>query len=158
DSSVGTAAIHPTVTFNGATGILDLSHTTLGNFYGVVANFAPGDGIEVAGAASVTLDNTGMVLIVKDSLGNPLGTIDFTSSYSGDTFSVSNNGTITVSVPAPPTVTVSNVINGPANTDNASLNGYWVIPPDNALAVSANDVLMAENNVIEITGRTGTVL
>src|SRR6266567_2878562 len=157
DSTVGTGTIHPTVTFNGATGILDLSQTTLGNFQGVVANFAPGDGIKVAGAAGVTLDSTGTTLSVYDSLGNSLGTIALAASYSGDTFSVSS-GTLSVSVPAPPTVTVSNLISGPANTDNATLNGYWVIPPDNALAVSVTDVLMAENNVIEIASRTGTVL
>jgi hypothetical protein len=85
------------------------------------------------------------------------GTLTFTTSYTGDTFSVSN-GTITVSPPAPPTVTVSNVINGPSDSNNASLNGFNAIPPDNALAVSATDVLMAENDVIEITNRSGTVL
>jgi hypothetical protein len=50
------------------------------------------------------------------------------------------------------------VISGPSDSNNATLNGYNAIPPDNALAVSANDVLMAENDVIEITNRTGTVL
>jgi len=163
DNTVGTAGntgIHPTVTFNGANGLLDLSHTTLGSFQGIVANFAPGDGIEVAGATGATLDSSGMVLTVNGTSGS-LGTIDFTSSYTNDTFSVSSNGTITVTVsapPPPPTVAVSNVINGPANSNNASLNGYYVIPPDNALAVSATDVVMAENNVIEITDRTGSVL
>ena len=79
------------------------------------------------------------------------------SSYTGDAFSVLN-GTVTVSLRSPPTLTVSNVISGPANTDNAAVNGYWVIPPDNALAVSATDVLMAENDVIEITDLSGTIL
>lgn len=160
DSTVGTGGINPTVAFNGANGVLDLSHTTLGNFDGVVANFGTGDGIEVMGATSVSLDSTGTKLTVSGTAGS-LGTITFASSYSGDTFSVSNNGTvgtISVSVPTPPTVTVSDVISGPTDSNNATLNGYNAIPPDNALAVSANDVLMAENNVIEITSRTGTVL
>src|SRR6266567_1977988 len=110
----------------------------------------------VAGS-DLQLDSAGTTLSIYDSFGNSLGTIALAASYSGDKFSVSN-GTLSVSVPAPPTVTVSSLISGPANTDNATLNGYWVIPPDNALAVSATDVLMAENNVIEIASRTGTVL
>jgi hypothetical protein len=158
DGSVGTSSIHPTIAFDGTNGLLDL--TNLASFQGVVANFAPGDGIEVAGAASVTLDSTGTMLSVysgSGGTGSNLGTITCASSYTGDTFSVSN-GTITVSLPSPPTVTVSNVISGPSDSNNATLNGYYAIPPDNALAVSATDVLMAENNVIEITSRTGAIL
>ena len=158
DDSVGTSAIHPTITFNGANGLLDLTHTTLGNFQGVVANFGIGDGIKVAGAANVKLDSTGTILSVFDGLANPLGTITLASSYTGDLFSVSSNGTIAVSLPSPPTLTVSNVISGPSDSNNATLNGFNAIPPDNALAVSANDVLMAENDVIEITDQAGNVL
>jgi hypothetical protein len=171
DGSVGTGGtggIYPTVAFNGANGVLDLSgETTLANFHGIVANFAPGDSIEVAGAASVGLDSTGTMLSVysgPNQTGTGLGTIALASSYTGDTFSVSSNGpigTITVSLPSPPpppTPTVSNVISGPSDSNNASLNLFYAIPPDNALAVSATDVLMAENDVIEITNRTGTVL
>jgi len=155
DSSVGAAGIDPIVTFNGATGVLDLG-SNLGTFQGAIANFASGDAIKVVGATSATLDSTGKVLSVFN--GSTLqGTLTLTSSYTGDTFSVSN-GTITVSVPAAPTVTVSNAINGPSDSNNASLNGFNAIPPDNALAVSATDVLMAENDVIEITNRSGTVL
>ena len=158
DNIVGTGA---TVAFNGSNGVLDLSHeSSLDNFHGVVANFASGDGIEVLGAASATLDSTGTILSVYDNSATPklVGTITFAKSYTGDKFTVSSNGTITVSPPSsPPMVTFSNVISGPANTDNATLNGYWVIPPDNALAVSPNYVLMAENNVIEITDRSGVV-
>jgi hypothetical protein len=116
-----------------------------------------GDGIKVAGAASATLDSTGRILSISGSSGVSLGTITLASSYTGDAFSVLN-GTVTVSLPSPPTLTVSNVISGPANTDNAAVNGYWVIPPDNALAVSATDVLMAENDVIEVTDLSGTIL
>ena len=158
DGSVGTGSVHPTIAFEGTNGLLDL--TNLASFQGVVANFAPGNGIEVAGAASVTLDSTGTMLSVYNGpggTGTNLGTITLTSSYKGDAFSVSN-GIITVSLPSPPTVTVGNVISGPSNSNNATLNGYYVIPPDNALAVSATDVLMAENNVIEITSRAGAIL
>jgi hypothetical protein len=158
DSSVGTSTIHPTVTFNGANGILDLSQTTLANFQGVVANFGSGDGIKVAGAASAKLDSTGTILSVFNSSATSLGTITLATSYTGDTFSVSTNGIITVSLPSPPTVTVGSVISGPSDSNNATLNRFYAIPPDNALAVSSSDVLMAENDVIEITNRTGNVL
>ena len=151
--TAGTTGIHPTVTFDGANGVLDLA--ALATFQGVVANFAPGDVIEVAGAASVSLDSTGTILTVDNSSGGSLGTITFASSYTGDTFSVSSG---TIRLPSPPTVTVSNVISGPTDSNNATLNGYYAMPPDNALAVSATDVLMAENNVIEINDRTGKIL
>src|SRR5262249_40411973 len=123
DSSVGTSTIHPIVTFNGAIGLLDLSQISLSSFYGVVANFASGDGIKVATASSAaldSLDSTGKTLDVYNSSNALLGTITFATSYTGDTFSVSN-GTISVSMPSPPTVTVSNVISGPTNTNNATL-------------------------------------
>jgi len=158
DSSVGTTTgIDPIVAFNGATGVLDLG--SIGTFQGVIANFASGDAINVAGATSATLDSTDLTGKVLSVFHGPtlLGKLTFTSSYTGDTFSVSNN-TITVSAPAPPTVTASNIINGPSDSNNASLNGFYAIPPDNALAVSATDVLMAENDVIEITDRSGNVL
>lgn len=153
DSSVGATGVNPTITFDGATGVLDIG-SNIASFHGVIANFAPGDDIKVAGATSVQLDSTGKVLTVIGSSGQ--GTLTFASSYTGDTFSVVN-GNITVSVPPPP-VAVSNVINGPTDSNNASFNGFNAIPPDNALAVSANDVLMAENDVIEITNRSGGVL
>ena len=156
DGSVGTASVHPTISFNGANGLLDLSHTTLGNFQGIIANFGSGDGIEVAGATGVSLDSTGTILTVSGASGS-LGTITLASSYTGDTFSVSNK-IISVSLPSPPTVTVSNVISGPQNSNNATLNGFYAIPPDNALAASASDIVMAENDVFEITSLTGTVV
>lgn len=157
DGNVGTSSVDPTISFNGANGLLDLSRTTLANFKGTIANFAPGDGIEVAGATGATLDSTGRILTVTGASGS-LGTITLGSSYTGDTFSVSKNNVISVSLPSPPTLSVSNVISGPSNTDNATLNGYWVIPPDNALAVSTSDDVMVENDVFEITSSTGAVI
>ena len=162
DGNVGTGSIHPTISFSGANGLLDLSHTSLGNFQGIVANFASGDGIEVAGATGVTLDSTGTTLTVSGSSGT-LGTLILGSSYTGDIFSVANK-IISVSPasppppPPPPAVTVGNVISGPSNSNNATLNGYYTIPPDNALAASASDIVMAENDVFEITSLTGTVI
>lgn len=156
ESAVGTASVHPTVSFSGSTGILDLTNQ-ISNFKGTVAGFTTGDGIHVTNAATVSLDSTGQVLSVMDAGSHLLGTINLASSYAGDTFSVSS-GTITVSVPSPTTETISNVISGPSNSNNTALLGSPVIPPDNALAVSATDVLMAENDVIEITDRAGKVL
>jgi large repetitive protein len=156
ESAVGTLSVHPTISFSGSTGVLDLTNQ-IANFKGTVAGFTAGDGIHVTSAATVSLDSTGKVLSVMDGGSNLLGTITLASSYAGDTFSVSN-GTITVSVPSPTTETVSNVISGPSDSNNTALLGSPVIPPDNALAVSATDVLMAENDVIEITDRTGKVL
>ncbi|MGH9548015.1 MAG: DUF4347 domain-containing protein, partial [Terriglobales bacterium] len=172
DGTVGTASIHPTISFNGANGLLDLSHTSLGNFQGIIANFASGDGIDVAGATGATLDSTGTILTVSGNSGT-LGTITLGASYTGDTFSVTNN-IISVSPasppppPAPPpppppppsspTLSVANVISGPSDSNNATLNGYYAIPPDNALAASASAIVMAENDVIEITSLSGTVI
>ena len=165
DGNVGTSSTHPTISFNGANGLLDLSHTSLGNFHGIVANFASGDGIKVAGATGVTLDSTGTTLTVSGSSGT-LGTIALGSSYTGDTFSIANS-IISVSLPSPPpppppppapAVTVGTVISGPSDSNNATLNGYYAIPPDNALAASASAIVMAENDVIEITSLTGTVI
>ena len=56
DGAVGTTSIHPTITFDGGLGVLDLSSVTLANFHAVVANFTSGEGIKVAGAADVVLD------------------------------------------------------------------------------------------------------
>ncbi len=98
DAAVGTAAVHPTVTFEGSDnglGVLDLTAIALSDFHGVIANFDEGEAIDVHYAASASLDNTGHVLTVFDSLGNSLGTIDFATSYAGDTFNVSS-GAITV--------------------------------------------------------------
>ena len=74
DGNVGTSSVDPTISFNGANGLLDLSRTTLANFKGTIANFAPGDGIEVAGATGATLDSTGRILTVTGASGS-LGTI-----------------------------------------------------------------------------------
>jgi autotransporter-associated beta strand protein len=98
DSTVGSNTVHPTVTFQGGSTLLDLSSTTLGNFQGIIAGFASGEGIKVANAASATLDGSGKILTVYDSGHTALGTLTFSSSYSGDVFTVSNN---IVSVRAP---------------------------------------------------------
>ena len=99
DAAVGTAAINPTITFEGSddgAGVLDLTKILLSDFHGVIAKFDEGEAIDVENAASASLDSTGKILTVLDSHGNSLGTIDFATSYSGDTFNVSDNGAITV--------------------------------------------------------------
>jgi FecR protein len=99
DAAVGTATVNPTITFEGSddgAGVLDLTKISLSDFHGVIANFDEGEAIDVQNAASASLDSTGKILTVLDSQGNSLGTIDFATSYSGDTFNVSDNGAITV--------------------------------------------------------------
>ena len=98
DAAVGTAAVNPTVTFEGSdngVGVLDLTAIPLSNFHGIIAGFDEGEAIDVHNAASASLDNTGQILTVFDLSGNSLGTIDLATSYAGDSFNVSN-GAITV--------------------------------------------------------------
>ena len=96
NSTVGSMTVHPTVTFNGGAGLLDLSSTTLANFHGVLSGFAAGEGIKIANAASAKgFDGTGKILTVYDSLHFSLGALTFGNSYSGYAFTVTNN---TVSV------------------------------------------------------------
>ena len=97
NGTVGTASIHPTITFDGGLGVLDLSSVTLSNFHAIVANFTSGEGIKVAGAADVVLDSSGMFITVYDAAHNSLGTINLSASYAGNEFSVSG-GTISVAV------------------------------------------------------------
>jgi large repetitive protein len=109
DGAVGTASIHPTIKFDGANGSserLDLSSTTLANFNAIVANFAPGEGIIISGAASAQLDGTGKILTVSDGSHNSLGTIALATSYTGDSFPVSGN-TVMVTVGAALSVSIS---------------------------------------------------
>src|SRR5262249_15764726 len=91
DAAVGTGAINPIVTFDGGSGVLDLSSTTLADFHGVVAGFATSEGIKVAGAAAAVIDNAGTHLTVYDAGDNSLGTITLSSSYTGNQFNVSGN-------------------------------------------------------------------
>ena len=98
DDVVGTAFVNPTVTFEGGdsgAGVLDLSAISLSDFHGVIAGFDDGEAIDVHYAASASIDSTGHILTVFDSSGNSLGTIDFATSYAGDTFNVAN-GAITI--------------------------------------------------------------
>ena len=90
DSTVGSNALHPVVTFNGGTSLLDLSSTALPSFHGVLSEFAPGEGIKITNAASATLDVSGTVLTVFDAVHSSLGTLAFDTSYRGDSFVVMN--------------------------------------------------------------------
>ncbi|MBR0843457.1 DUF4347 domain-containing protein, partial [Bradyrhizobium liaoningense] len=95
DGAVGTASIHPTITFDGGQGVLDLSSDTLPNFHATIANFTNGEGIKVNGAAAAVLDSSGTFITVYDAAHNSLGTINLSTSYAGSEFTVSS-GTISV--------------------------------------------------------------
>jgi hypothetical protein len=90
DSTVGSNAINPVVTFDGGTSLLDLSSTTLASFHGVIAAFANGEGIKIANAASAAVDASGHIVTVFDSGHNSLGTLSFSSSYTAGSFTVTN--------------------------------------------------------------------
>ncbi len=86
------------ITFDGGDsghGVLDLTSISLSNFHAKVANFEEGESIKATNAASATLDSTGKILTVTNASNTSLGTITFTTSFTGDTFFVSN-GVITV--------------------------------------------------------------
>ena len=145
DSSVGTTGtisttgIAPIVTFDGATGVLGLG--SIGTFQGVIANFAPGDAIKVAGATSAALDSTGKVLSVFNG-STPLGTLTFTTSYTGDTFSVSN-GAITVSTPAAPTVTADITVPGGSQAAVVATSSTSTSTPSNTTSVNLSPLTAA---------------
>ena len=114
DSTVGTGAIHPTITFDsGSSELLDLSTmsaTALQNFDGVIKNFAPGEGIKIAGATSAALDAsdpTHSHVIVSGGSGT-LATLDLGASYQGRTFTVTSNVVmVSATVTPPPVMTES---------------------------------------------------
>jgi autotransporter-associated beta strand protein len=95
DAPVGSASVHPAVTFGGGNSVLDLSALTLSDFHAVLLGFGQGEGIRLAGAASATLDASGRVLTVLDASGNALGNLTLGASYAGASFTVSN-GLLTV--------------------------------------------------------------
>ena len=81
DAAVGTASVHPTITFSGGDngkGVLDLTPITLSNFHGVLAGFDEGESIKVTNAVSAALSSDGKVLTVRDANNLSLGTLTFT--------------------------------------------------------------------------------
>ena len=74
--------------------MLDLTAISLSSFRAKVANFDEGESIKVTNATRAALDITGTILTVYNGITS-LGTITFTTSYTGDTFNVSS-GVITV--------------------------------------------------------------
>jgi VCBS repeat-containing protein/autotransporter-associated beta strand protein len=131
DAAVGTASTDPTVTFEGSdngAGVLDLTAISLSDFHGVIANFDEGEAIDVQYAASAVLDNTGRVLTVFDSSGTALGSIEFATSYTGDTFNVSN-GVITVD-------DLAVTLDGTKATEGTTINVTAVT--DDGASVAAN--------------------
>ena len=99
DDAVGSASVHPVITFDGGPGVLDLSATTLANFRGTLANFGIGQTLKVAGAAAVVLDASGTFITVYGASHNALGTLGLARSYLGSEFDVSS-GLISVGLDA----------------------------------------------------------
>ncbi len=103
DSTVGTTASQPTVTFDGAStpglGTLDLTKTSLANFHAIVNNFAIGDTIDMANADHVTLTG-GTTLNVFDASNVSLGSITLGGTHAGAHFFVNDStGAITTDQP-----------------------------------------------------------
>ena len=109
DAQVGTASIHPTITFDNATGtasgeILDLETVGLTNFFGHIAGFTNNsggdenlfDGIKVTGANHATLGGDNVTLHVFNSSSTEIGTVTFTSSMAGNYFHVINTDEIVI--------------------------------------------------------------
>ena len=122
DGVVGTASIHPTITFDGGLGVLDLTSDALSNFHATIANFASGEGIKVTGAAAAVLNFSGTFITVYNAAHNSLGSINLSTSYVGDDFVVSG-GTISVEVDTTtPTGRTPDLLaasdSGVSNTDN----------------------------------------
>ena len=133
DGTVGTASIHPTITFDGGLGVLDLSSDTLPNFHATIANFTNGEGIKVNGAAAAVLDSSGTFITVYDAGHNSLGTISLSASYVGSEFSVAS-GTISV------------------GTDTTTPTGGT---PD--LIAASNSGLSPSDDITNVTGPTFSV-
>jgi hypothetical protein len=109
DAQVGTASIHPTITFDNAGGsasgeILDLETVGLNNFFGHVAGFTNNsggdenlfDGIKVTGADHATLGGDNVTLHVFNASNTEIGTITFTTSMAGNHFHVINGDEIII--------------------------------------------------------------
>jgi hypothetical protein len=98
DSTVGTNALRPNVTFTGASAsVLDLSGTTLGNFHGIVAGFGANEGIRMPSAAvsfSKSFDGTNTTVTAFDSGGGNVGTITLAGDYSSTYFHIQNGGAL----------------------------------------------------------------
>jgi hypothetical protein len=103
DGAVGTATIHPTVTFDsvatGGLGTLDLTDATNLDFHGTVNNFVIHDKIQVLNADHVTLTG-GTTLDVFNAANTKLESITLGQSHTGFTFSVDTaTDTITTNMP-----------------------------------------------------------
>jgi hypothetical protein len=104
DGAVGTATIHPAVTFDsvatGGLGTLDLTDATNNDFHGTVNNFVIHDKIQVLNADHVTLNGAGTVLTAFDASNTQLEAITLGQSHTGFTFSVDTaTDTITTDMP-----------------------------------------------------------
>ena len=101
DGAVGTAAIKPTVAFNSATGVLDLSSMSgeSSNFHGVVTGFKSGDQIKltVAGAGTETYTTSfsgGQTTLIIKQGSTTVGTVVLQGDYRNAHFSIGESGTL----------------------------------------------------------------
>jgi hypothetical protein len=176
---IGPDTIPPTTTTASLTVAENAGPTTIGiaaptdpNYsaaqLAVIVNSLPGDGT-VYLSDGTTPVQVGEQLTVAQLTGLTFKPAAGQSSESSsfaytvtDPSGLSTAGSATLAIGAAsgssPTLTVGNVISGPSNSDNATLNGFDVIPPDNALAASASDIVMAENDVFEITTLSGAIV
>jgi hypothetical protein len=103
DGAVGTASVHPTVTFDsiatGGLGTLSLTDATNNDFHGTVNNFVIHDKIVVLNADHVTLTG-GTTLNVFNASNTQIETITLGQSHTGFNFSVDTaTDTITTDMP-----------------------------------------------------------
>ncbi|MGY4509011.1 Hint domain-containing protein [Bradyrhizobium sp. USDA 3650] len=101
DGAVGTAAIKPTVAFDSATGVLDLSSMSgeSSNFHGVVTGFKSGDQIKltVAGAGTETYTTSfsgGQTTLIIKQGSTTVGTVVLQGDYRNAHFSIGESGTL----------------------------------------------------------------
>jgi VCBS repeat-containing protein len=133
DGTVGTSGKPPTIVFDGGDGgkgALDLTSLSggLANFHATVSGFDEGEGIKISGAVSASLNGTSSTLTVYDTLdhSHALGTITLATSYAGDTFAVSGDGTITVddlvATPSSTTATEGTAVGVTVTDDGAAVS------------------------------------
>ena len=144
----------------GAIGVLDLESSVANSFHGVIANFTEDDEeIKVKNATSVSLDPGGTILTVYDASKNVLQTINFSTTYLGDTLSVASDGIITLDeIPlvfasaasisgTPQEGQVLTAVNGTFNDSDASVTGYqWTSDGVNIGGATSSTYVVQESD------------
>lgn len=102
DAAVGTSTYQPTITFDDATGTLDLSglNNETHNFYGQVSGFQAGDQIKIASGGigpesyTASFDGTCTTLTFVDGDVTVDGIVKLVGDYTGAHFVINDNGVI----------------------------------------------------------------